>query len=472
MQRSIVIVGGGLTGAAAAVQLVRASPEPLEIRVIEPRAELGRGMAYSAEDPDHRLNGSSGTHFIDPADPGALTRWCESTRLLERDPEALAPNGNLYIRRADFGRFVGETVAASGRVPSGSTIAHVRSRAVDLVDHADGIEIRTDDGSRIAAAACILATGNGGQRVPWPFDALASHPALIADAFDLDRVRRINHDAHVLVVGAGLTALDILSTLVRRGHAGPVAAISRHGLRPRPQRPPNPESAAARLLERIQGPVPPFIANAPRTARGYLHALRAAIRAAGDDWYGPFDEVRDTVWKLWPMLDVREKKRFLRRLRPWYDVHRFRTPPQNEALVREAELGGRVTFHRAHVLSTRPVGDRIEVAWVDPATGARSTRAFDAVINCTGLDASCGAHDNPLLAGLLARGVLQRDATGFGFEVDARCRPVSRVGTAHPRLRMLGPPTAGSFGDPLGVLFIAPQVARVVPDLLDRLPRG
>jgi hypothetical protein len=30
----------------------------------------------------------------------------------------------------------------------------------------------------------------------------------------------------------------------------------------------------------------------------------------------------------------------------------------------------------------------------------------------------------------------------------------------------VGPPTAGSRGDPLGVIFIAPQIRRMVPGLL------
>jgi hypothetical protein len=53
--------------------------------------------------------------------------------------------------------------------------------------------------------------------------------------------------------------------------------------------------------------------------------------------------------------------------------------------------------------------------------------------------------------------------------VDARCRPIGTNGLAHPRLRVVGPPTAGTFGDPLGTLFIAPQIARVVPEMLDGL---
>jgi hypothetical protein len=34
---------------------------------------------------------------------------------------------------------------------------------------------------------------------------------------------------------------------------------------------------------------------------------------------------------------------------------------------------------------------------------------------------------------------------------------------------MIGLPTAGRFGDPLGAMYIAAQVYRTVPDMLQRL---
>jgi hypothetical protein len=64
---------------------------------------------------------------------------------------------------------------------------------------------------------------------------------------------------------------------------------------------------------------------------------------------------------------------------------------------------------------------------------------------------------------------VRRDPTGFGFEVDTQCRPLSATGQADDRLRIFGPPSAGTMGDPLGVLFIAPQIARALPAMLSRL---
>jgi len=465
----IIIVGGGFTGCSAAVQLVRASAEPVDIAIVEPRAELGRGAAYSTTDLDHRLNGSSGTHFVDPADPEALPRWCEATRLLERDPEARAPNGQLYVRRADFARFVAGQVDAHLTNANGSAVRHLRDRAIAAREAGAEWEVQLAGGRKLRARLVVIATGTGAIRVPWPFDGeLASHPSFAADPFDAARVRATRTRARVLIVGAGLTSLDIASTLLRQGHEGPITVLSRHGQRPRPQRPPGPDTTSARLFERLAAAPPDFIMPASRSARGMLRAMRARIREVerqGGDWYGPFDDVRDSVWKVWPRLDAAEKRRFLVKVRPWYDIHRFRTPPQNDAMVREAESAGRIAFVRGRLQRASALDDVLRVEWRDGGAPPVS-RDFDAVINCTGLDASCGARDNPLLAALVAQGTIRPDPSGFGFEVDAQCRPIAANGRAVERLRIFGPPTAGTFGDPLGVLFIAPQVRRAIDGML------
>jgi uncharacterized NAD(P)/FAD-binding protein YdhS len=219
---------------------------------------------------------------------------------------------------------------------------------------------------------------------------------------------------------------------------------------------------------RIEGDVPSFAADAV-TSLALSRALRRRIRehqASGGDWYEPFDALRDVVWKVWPRLDAQEKKRFLRWLRPWYDVHRFRAPPQNDAIARDAEARGAVRFVRARLCDAQASETMLGVTWIDHDSGSRVTETFDAVVNCTGLDPACGADENPFLASLMRKALLQRDATGVGFAVDLRCRAIGLDERAHPRLRVVGPPTAGTFGDPLGTLFIAPQIARVVPGML------
>jgi uncharacterized NAD(P)/FAD-binding protein YdhS len=464
----VVIVGGGFTGAAAAVQLVRASAGPIAITIVEPREELGRGLAYSTPDPDHRINGNTDSHVVDLADAGELNRWCEAKGILERDPAARSRNGHTFIRRHDFGSYVRDTVAAHAACGNGSTIRHLRDTAIDAMLGDGGVNVLTRGGRSLQADLAILATGNAPARLPSALPAsLAAHPHVIVDPADLPRLRAIPLDARVLLLGTGLTALDVASTLVRAGHHGGVLAISRRGLRPRLVRLDGP-SAGPTLLERIEGPIPAFVREAPLTCRGLLRALRQRVEEAerdGGEWYAPFDAMRDVVRQFWPHMPAVEKRRFNRQLRTWYDTHRFRAPPQNDEMVRKAERASRVSFAAARLRDVRALGDRLEVRLAH-RTGVECLERFDYLVNCTGLDPAAGARENPLLAALMEQGLLSPDASGIGFGVDDCCRPLGRDGAPQLRMRMFGPPTAGTFGDPLGVLFIAPQIRRAVPGML------
>ena len=106
----MVIIGGGFSGASAAVQLVRHATQPLAIQVIEPRPRVGPGLAYSTTDPDHRLNGPVLTHAIDPEDPTHLAQWCQASGVLQRDLQALAADGKPFLRRSDFGDYLATAV--------------------------------------------------------------------------------------------------------------------------------------------------------------------------------------------------------------------------------------------------------------------------------------------------------------------------------------------------------------------------
>ena len=72
-QADILIIGGGLSGAMLAVQLLRLRGRR-SVLVIEPRAELGRGEAYSAVELGHTLNGNAARMSVDPDNADDLTQ--------------------------------------------------------------------------------------------------------------------------------------------------------------------------------------------------------------------------------------------------------------------------------------------------------------------------------------------------------------------------------------------------------------
>ena len=231
----VAIVGGGFTGAVFAIHLSRMAERPLDIAIVEPRGRLGCGLAYDTADPDHRLNAPIPVHFLYPDAPDHLRDWYAGRGGSARDPEARTADGNIYMRRGDFGRYVEEQLRAhvAGN-PSDSTIRHVRSRALAAERTSRGYRLTLDDGREVTAALTVLATGYDRPNAPPPFDdAISGRPAFLGDPWDTARLREIPADARILLLGMAQTASDVIAVLLRSGHRGPIAAVSRRGLRTR-----------------------------------------------------------------------------------------------------------------------------------------------------------------------------------------------------------------------------------------------
>lgn len=195
----VTIVGGGFTGVSAAVQLVRACRQPLEITIVEPRPHLGRGLAYSTDDNDHRLNSSIEGHLLDPSDWTALRRWCNERNIVRQDPDALAPDGCIFIRRKDFGEFIGDILQDNRLSETGSTINHLRDIASDISVESEINIVRTKRGSLLKSELLIIATGNAHPRLPYGFPPeLAGHPAVVAIPSDLKKYARYPERAKFL----------------------------------------------------------------------------------------------------------------------------------------------------------------------------------------------------------------------------------------------------------------------------------
>ena len=139
----ITIIGGGFTGASVAIQLLRRATHRIAVRIVDPREALAEGLAFSSSHRDHRLNGPASGHSVFLDDPQHLLRWCARIGLASSDPEAVAGEA-LFIRRADFARYVRDTLSEelAGRC-DGSSLVHVRDEATAVSRSADGYEVGT-----------------------------------------------------------------------------------------------------------------------------------------------------------------------------------------------------------------------------------------------------------------------------------------------------------------------------------------
>ncbi|SLN47266.1 FAD/NAD(P)-binding protein [Oceanibacterium hippocampi] len=462
---TVAILGGGFSGAALAVHMARLSAVPLDIRIVEPRPQVGGGLAYSTADPDHRVNGPIDILVLFGDDPGHFGRWYDASGERAGDPDALAQTGQLYCRRSSFGRYMRDLVDvhAAGNA-SGSTIAHVADRAVDVIPAGDGYRVALESGGAFAADRVFLTVAHEQPAIPGPFRALARHDGFVADPWAAEALARLPDDGDVLILGSALTTADVAATLLRSGRRARITVISRRGLRPREQGvlPP----AAERLAKMALKP-PGFIRRhgIPDRARISLRRAReeiAELEARGEGWQSAFDDLRDAAPLLWRNLSDHERRRTLRHLRAFYDVHRFRIAPQIAAILRRAEADGRLAFLRARVEAVNAEGGQLAIRYRPRGGDAASSLRVRGVVNCTGPNADIGASGNPLIAALAARGLIRPDPSGAGVDIDDECRAVDRSGTPSDRLRVIGPLTRGHFGDLVAIPHINTQILGVL----------
>lgn len=419
----VAVVGGGFSGTMAAVQLARRG---VAVRLFELGERVGRGIAYGTNDPNHLLNVPAVKMSAWPDRPSDFADW-------------LGVEGGTFARRRDFGAYVASVL--DGAEP----VAVDRARVEDAAPAADGWVLRLSDGRQAKAAAVVLALGNEPPVLPAELEGLpvVANPWSEEAGAALEQAAASN--ANLLLVGTGLTMVDVMLSLSARGHRGRVVAVSRRGLLPRAHAAHEPAPVAADEL-----PLRNLLALW-RWARKRSEA--AGFRAA-------IDSLRPHSIALWQALPLPERQRFLRHARPWWDVHRHRLAPEPAKQMDELVASGRLELvaGRLRAEGCKPVivlrggGERM----VEP----------DLVINCTGPLGDVRRSANPLLRRLLEQGLVAPDPLALGLLADG----ADRVGQG---LWALGPLTKGMYWEMTAVPDIRAQAERVAATIAKELvPHG
>lgn len=454
----LVVVGGGFTGATLVIHAVRASARPLDIVVIEPSSELGRGIAYGTRDAAHRVNVPTDRMGLSAGDPAEATRWLFDQGVLP-DHASEDGDGGFYVARSDYGSFVGSVLrralaAARGRV----AFIHRRASAIAVDRRGGGWRVAMSDGDVIAADMVALCFGHAAPAAPCPIASdIRAESKFVGDPWAVDALAHIGPTDAVLVVGTGLTMADVVVNLAESERRGSVTAISRRGLLPRTHGP------FRNDLDILQGE------PAPATAIGLLQLVRRRIREFGPDngWQPVVDSLRAILPIAWNALPPCEQRRVTRRLLAFWDVHRFRIAPQVGAALDRGLRSGALIVKRAGLVGLTRRDGRF-LAELRRPDGETERPSFDAVVLCTGPQKDIRA--NPLVAALLADGVVRLDAVAAGLAVDRRSRLLDRESRAWPNLLAFGPTTRGSFGEMTGAPDIAAHIERLAGALFDAAP--
>ncbi|WP_433137179.1 FAD/NAD(P)-binding protein [Actinomadura nitritigenes] len=445
----IAVVGGGASATLVAAHLLRRTGPVPRLLLIDGRGLHGRGQAYSTDDPNHLLNARAANMSGVEGDPGHLLDWTRA--------QGIEASGEDFLPRPLYGRYLRDLLDTSARArPGHLTELTGTVLSLDAGPAAKGWTLRLADGTSRAADAVVLAVGNQAPgRLPWAPPA----PRYIADPWRRGALDAIDDDAPVLIVGTGLTMVDLAISLSGRRPGRVVHAVSRHGLLPRAHHPP-PRPPEAGLV----------LPAEPMTLRELLRWARLAVRGNGGEWHGFVDAVRPHVPALWGRLSDADRRRFLGLVARHWEVHRHRIPPASAARIEALRAEGRLRVHRGRVEDVRAGAGHGLTVRVGTEGGA-SELEVGWLINGTG-PAGAPATD-PFLSSLVTAGVARPGPLGLGLDADPGGAVRDAAGRPHGDLFTLGPPLRGVRYETTAIPEIRAQAAVLAGRLaaLGRSPR-
>ncbi|PKU21678.1 FAD/NAD(P)-binding protein [Telmatospirillum siberiense] len=440
---SFGIIGAGFSGSLLAVHLLRRLP--CRIHLIERRPAFGQGLAYSTSDPGHLLNVRTSRMSAFEDDPDHFRRWLSRCDPEDGDPKAFVP-------RAVYGQYLQGILKEQLRRKRGYlSLNLIPDEAVGLTFGPSSASIALAGGRSLNVDAVVLAVGNFPPEASGALAGLRTSARYVADSWNRPRLDAIPPSESILVIGTGLSMIDCVLCLSRRGHQGPVLALSRHGLLP--------------LRHADVGEPLPWTEDIAPPVR-LSHLLRQVRRrAAESDWHALLDGMRPYLQQWWGCMSSEERRRFLRHLRPWWGVHRHRLAPQVDDWLAGMRDEGRLSIAAGQIVAAEERADGIEVVY--RPRGGEQTRSVTVgtVINCSGPATDVARVSQPLLKTLLNDGLVRPDELRLGFDVAEDLRLLAADGRPNQRLFALGPVTRGRFWEVTAV----PDIRRQAEELAAHL---
>lgn len=458
--RTIAIVGAGFCGTMVAVHLLRKkSSTPTSLYLVERSGRFTAGVAYGTELATHVLNVPAGRMSAFPEDPDHFLRWA-----IKRDDNI---TGGTFVPRYLYGDYLRDTLRDAAEGASRETsFACIGAEARGIREIGDRVELSLSAGGVLRADAAVLALGNYPPNDPPIAPArFFRSPRWIRDPWAPNALD-IPRDEAILILGTGLTMMDIAVALRDRGHRGKIYAISRRGLRAQAHRGPHPLHA--------HGDPPRDIHDWPKTALGQLRAMRRHVREQaklGLDWRESVTSIREATSALWRSLPDRERRRFLRHVRPFWETHRHRAAPATAKSIDDLCTSGQLEIQAGRIINLREDDRGLNVTVRLRARAEEVTLRVARALNCTGPDTSLSRLEDPFMRSLYEQGFLRADPLGLGVETDEVGAALDAAGRASEKLFVAGPLRKGAAWEHTAVPELR-VAAGTLADRLDQIGRG
>jgi uncharacterized NAD(P)/FAD-binding protein YdhS len=431
--KTIAVIGGGFSGTMLAVNLLNQAPGAVRVIMIEKEPVTGKGVAYSTEDATHLLNVPAAKMSAFPDDPGHFIHWLEKNQAAREFNLEISPDS--FLPRKIYGLYLQDILnEVTGR--HGSSLERIYSEAVALDLTGKGAVIfcknEVSPGNfSVSADKAVLALGNYPPgNLPVADEAFYKSSNYFQDPWGKGVLRSLAKDSPVLLIGSGLTMVDLVLSLKESGHQGKIYVISKHGYLP---------------LAHSKAPsYPSFISeeNLPGSFPGLFRLIRRQVESAreqGIDWRAVIDSLRPYSQKIWQALSVNERKKFMRYARHRWGVLRHRLPPQTAKIFNELAGSGQVEVYGGTIKGFSETGNEIKVKFKPGGQEQLKEIKVSRVINCTGPEPDITRINQAIIVDLLNKGLIRPDPLRLGLDATPEGAVIGSTGQPSSVLFTLGP---------------------------------
>lgn len=420
----IGIVGAGFSGVAMAAHLARFAAAPVAVQLFEKSGTFARGAAYNTPYSFHLLNVRAQEMSLFDDQPSHFVDWLR----MQGEEFDNSQISNRFVSRLLYGKYLHSALHDIQHDKSKDfRLGLVQAEVSDITLSEGQVQLLTDEGGAFQVDKVILALGNPAPS-RFPFE-VAPGVSCIHDPWEFRAPEKISRHETVVILGSGLSMIDVVLTLFHQGHEAPIYAISRHGLLP--------------LTHAINKTEDIFLPrDLPTTLRKLTKKLREMVtqkESSLHDWRSLMNVLRRHAPDLWGSLELTDKKQFMRHLLPYWNIHRHRVPVQVDEILKSLMEKKQLQVLPGRILSADDNYLHVKIRGTDEIRRF----AFDWLINCTGPSLASQPKSQTLTHNLISRGLATQDPLRLGF-VTAPCGGmIDSEGRASDQIYTLGPPARG-----------------------------
>jgi uncharacterized NAD(P)/FAD-binding protein YdhS/trehalose-6-phosphate synthase len=450
-QYDVAIIGAGFSGSMVAIHLTRISPR-LQVLVTDKTGVFGPGVAYSTLDLHHLLNVPAGKMSAFSDEPDHFLQWLQA----QSEGRNILVSNDAFVPRRFYGEYVRQLFEQARQSNRGLTTLEIE--IVDIHPQRNRLVLHGTSGEEFLASKVVLALGNFGPGDPPAKDRrFHQNPRYFNMPWSPTMLDQLSGRDDILILGSGLTALDLLISLNETKRQGQIHVVSRHGLFPQAHQP---------YLAQ-----PGWFNNRdfPQTIRRLLRVIRNDIRIAAAeamDWRAVIDALRPHTQQIWRSLNIDERRRFMRHVRSFWESHRHRVAPAVLSIKDSMLQRGQVVFHKARVESIIESDNGFEVALFDRATRRETKLLPGYVINCTGPECNYYKLKDPLVLNLLARGLIHPDPLFLGLAAAPNGAVLNYLGQPSDHIFTLGSVKKGMLFETTAVPELRVQASELAIELM------